>query len=97
MVRDPFEPRDLCFELLTPPIGHISGRVVPLPPVVIGRLGDAHFLADVLDREPFGQVAVELLEQQATSWGSVAIAYVRPEHGVRMDTNFRWNSIWGAV
>ena len=61
------EPLDLAFEFPTTAVGIDLCGVVPLPPTVVGRLGDVDLPADVRDRQPLGQVAVEIAEQSRDS------------------------------
>src|SRR6516165_2044442 len=61
--HDPLEPLDLGLELATAAIGIGLGRVMPLSPAIIGRLGDPGLAADIGDGQALGQVAVEIPEQ----------------------------------
>ena len=70
--HEPLEPLDLDFKLAAPAIGIDLRGVMPLPPAMVGGLGDADLAADVRDGQSLGQVAVGVLQQ--TSHFSSAVS-----------------------
>jgi hypothetical protein len=89
--HEALEALDLELQFAAPAVGIDLSGVMPLPPTVVGRLGDASLPADIEHGQPLGHVAVEIAEYPHHLVGGPSLL-----HGSLLGTVYRETPISGG-